>query len=264
MPIYVPPVSPDEIYHSAKGSTWKKHKYIAIKNGRYIYPKADPKNSKNPLIVDEDFSSAEELEDTKKYFLRSLASNRRTIKELNEDIERRFNQSDEYYAMAKEYEKKAFGSSIMDDPNRRLAQFYKVMSMEAANNAYKTSLKREQAKKDTVMYNKLLLKTMKKIDQIKVKEIKDKEISRGASALVSNPLIAKEVKKITPRGVMNHPSYTLDEFTNYPYAYNKGTTAKKKLKTKSKLGKNGTILRKKKIEPTTSSSIKVRKKSTTK
>ncbi len=27
------------IEHSAKGTTWKKHKYIAIKDGRYIYPK---------------------------------------------------------------------------------------------------------------------------------------------------------------------------------------------------------------------------------
>lgn len=27
-----------ELYHSAKGTTWKNHKYIAIKNGRYIYP----------------------------------------------------------------------------------------------------------------------------------------------------------------------------------------------------------------------------------
>lgn len=26
------------IKHSAKGSIWKEHKYIAIKNGRYIYP----------------------------------------------------------------------------------------------------------------------------------------------------------------------------------------------------------------------------------
>lgn len=28
-----------EFYHSAKGTTWKNHKYIAIKNGRYIYSK---------------------------------------------------------------------------------------------------------------------------------------------------------------------------------------------------------------------------------
>lgn len=26
------------LYHSAKGTKWKNHKYIAIKNGRYIYP----------------------------------------------------------------------------------------------------------------------------------------------------------------------------------------------------------------------------------
>lgn len=28
----------EEVYHSRKGTKWKNHKYIAIKNGRYIYP----------------------------------------------------------------------------------------------------------------------------------------------------------------------------------------------------------------------------------
>lgn len=32
------PTPDDVIMHSAKGSSWKKHKYISIKNGRYIYP----------------------------------------------------------------------------------------------------------------------------------------------------------------------------------------------------------------------------------
>lgn len=32
-------VSPDELEHSAKGSTWKKHKYTAIINGVYQYPR---------------------------------------------------------------------------------------------------------------------------------------------------------------------------------------------------------------------------------
>ena len=32
-------VSPNELRHSAKGSTWKKHKYTAIINGVYQYPR---------------------------------------------------------------------------------------------------------------------------------------------------------------------------------------------------------------------------------
>lgn len=50
-----------EFYHSAKGTTWKNHKYIAIKNGRYIYPskrqgasarkKMNQLSSKGPNIV---------------------------------------------------------------------------------------------------------------------------------------------------------------------------------------------------------------------
>ena len=35
--------------HSAKGSTWGKHKYIAIKNGRYIYPEDLKKKAANKL-----------------------------------------------------------------------------------------------------------------------------------------------------------------------------------------------------------------------
>lgn len=34
-----------EFYHSAKGSVWSNHKYIAIQNGRYIYPE-DIKDTK--------------------------------------------------------------------------------------------------------------------------------------------------------------------------------------------------------------------------
>ena len=32
-------ISCDDIYHSAKGTTWKKHKYIKKEGGRYFYPK---------------------------------------------------------------------------------------------------------------------------------------------------------------------------------------------------------------------------------
>lgn len=39
-------MSQTTLIHSAKGQTWGKHKYIAIKNGRYIYPEEDV--TKNP------------------------------------------------------------------------------------------------------------------------------------------------------------------------------------------------------------------------
>jgi len=31
-------ITTDKLSHSAKGTSWSNHKYIAIKNGRYIYP----------------------------------------------------------------------------------------------------------------------------------------------------------------------------------------------------------------------------------
>lgn len=62
-----------EFYHSAKGSTWKNHKYIAIKNGRYIYPskqkgasarkKMNQLSSRSPDIVKE--SAKNSLRDTR-------------------------------------------------------------------------------------------------------------------------------------------------------------------------------------------------------
>ena len=36
--MWKPTTSSQELMHSAKGTSWGKHKYIAIKNGRYIYP----------------------------------------------------------------------------------------------------------------------------------------------------------------------------------------------------------------------------------
>jgi hypothetical protein len=34
--------------HSAKGKTWSNHKYVAIKNGRYIYPSTTSSKSSRP------------------------------------------------------------------------------------------------------------------------------------------------------------------------------------------------------------------------
>lgn len=47
----------EELYHSAKGSHWKKHKYIAIKNGVYIYnnSKAALSNAKKSLDENIDY-----------------------------------------------------------------------------------------------------------------------------------------------------------------------------------------------------------------
>jgi hypothetical protein len=42
----------NELKHSAKGTTWGKHKYIAIKNGRYIYPD-DTGSSGQPQVSKE-------------------------------------------------------------------------------------------------------------------------------------------------------------------------------------------------------------------
>lgn len=39
----------DSLSHSAKGSTWKNHKYIKKENGRYIYPSTNKNNRNNTL-----------------------------------------------------------------------------------------------------------------------------------------------------------------------------------------------------------------------
>ncbi|MBP5594393.1 MAG: hypothetical protein J6Y02_03350 [Pseudobutyrivibrio sp.] len=44
--MWKPTTSSDALYHSAKGTHWGKHKYIAIKNGRYIYPDTATGDSK--------------------------------------------------------------------------------------------------------------------------------------------------------------------------------------------------------------------------
>lgn len=47
------------ILHSAKGSTWKKHKYIKIENGRYVYPKKETEG-KSGLERKQTYSKREE------------------------------------------------------------------------------------------------------------------------------------------------------------------------------------------------------------
>lgn len=57
------------LIHSAKGTTWKDHKYIAIKNGRYIYPNDNNKkgttsaNSNSIAIPKDHISKNYALED---------------------------------------------------------------------------------------------------------------------------------------------------------------------------------------------------------
>ncbi len=54
-----------EIRHSAKGTTWGKHKYIAIRNGRYIYP--------------DDKSNDERISSDRKYYQKITRSGEQTI-----------------------------------------------------------------------------------------------------------------------------------------------------------------------------------------
>lgn len=46
----------EELYHSVEGSAWKDHKYIAIINGKYIYP-GDVINGKNKSYANKTGSS---------------------------------------------------------------------------------------------------------------------------------------------------------------------------------------------------------------
>ena len=43
---YVLAPTQNDIVHSAKGTTWKKHKYVEIKNGRYIYKNTEANRRK--------------------------------------------------------------------------------------------------------------------------------------------------------------------------------------------------------------------------
>lgn len=76
---YIPPKSSDEIYHSAKGSAWKEHKYIRKEGNRYIY--------KENETVDDAPTRKNQLMD------RSPSGNGKTLKDMEEDAERRVNKA---------------------------------------------------------------------------------------------------------------------------------------------------------------------------
>lgn len=97
--MWKPTVSSDEIWHSAKGSHWGKHKYIAIKNGRYIYPSDinSRKTHKNKLTD------------------RSPSGNAKTLKDLEEDeireTERSYGMERSAYTAEQTHERKAKAAS---------------------------------------------------------------------------------------------------------------------------------------------------------
>lgn len=50
-----------QLVHSAKGTTWKNHKYIAIKNGRYIYPKPEGSSKRSSKTMRDITTKAPEV-----------------------------------------------------------------------------------------------------------------------------------------------------------------------------------------------------------
>ena len=75
--MWKPTISSDEIWHSAKGATWKKHKYIRKEGDRYIYKETvnSRKTHKNNLMD------------------RSPSGNAKTLKDLKEDEDREVERS---------------------------------------------------------------------------------------------------------------------------------------------------------------------------
>lgn len=68
-------VSDDKIEHSAKGSTWDKHKYVKVIDGVYYYPvgyekgrTVDSLKDSDKKEKDEDFDSEKELTKVKEHF----------------------------------------------------------------------------------------------------------------------------------------------------------------------------------------------------
>ncbi len=52
--MWKPTVSSDELWHSAKGSHWKDHKYIRIDNGHYVYEYDNTADKKHKVSQNED------------------------------------------------------------------------------------------------------------------------------------------------------------------------------------------------------------------
>lgn len=68
----------ERLAHAAKGSSWKKHKYLRIENGRYIYPEDDAgEKGKSPSFHDSASAKWKEAKDSGKVA---------TVKKPKEDI----------------------------------------------------------------------------------------------------------------------------------------------------------------------------------
>lgn len=268
--MWAPTVSSDELYHYAKGTRAKKHKYIAIKNGRYIYPDDVKKNSNAPIYLDNPFLTYEEAERKRKGTLNSLKSNREDIAKTEAEAEKLSKKAEEYKQKYFDLYNSTYGSPVIAEQEAHKKQIDKVFDTyyDYSSEAALEKNRAEQLKTETkVMLNKQLLQYMEDVKKARINDVRNEQIRKGASKLVSNPIISYKISKFTPKKTY----YSKEEFggsrsyddwiaINQEELHNSKKKTKTKSKTKAKTTKNGTILRKKKIE-SGGSGVKKRKRS---
>lgn len=66
--MYTQPIKPNELFHSAKGTTWKNHKYIRKKGNIYIYPDSDSDSNSN----NKKYLMPKQAEDSYKFWMSHL------------------------------------------------------------------------------------------------------------------------------------------------------------------------------------------------
>ena len=139
-----PNISSDELWHSAKGTAWKKHKYIRKEGDRYIY--------KENETVDDAPTRKNQLMD------RSPSGNGKTLKDMEEEAEHRVNKaSRDDLAAYKNYLERAVASDkskfdvydrgLEEGARRRKDKAYEEFKDALNNRSEVNKKKREQEKR---------------------------------------------------------------------------------------------------------------------
>lgn len=147
------------IKHSAKGTTWGKHKYIAIRNGRYIYPEdvQGGKDSNDNERIMRDRQAAKRPSGKKAR--KAMDAGRKATEAYKKSDDYRFSQLTEQ--LEKVHDKHFFGR------NETIDELWNIQRQTNKSSA-------EKDKMAEAVINKQMGKTLKKIEntQKKINNVK--------------------------------------------------------------------------------------------
>lgn len=174
-------VKPEILEHSAKGQTWKKHKYIEIRNGRYIYPEDIEGAGNYRQAAKEERLYAKEAKDNYSRLERKRYDDNQKMTSKRESVHREYGPTSDQL------------NAYLKNKNALIEEFGRYYKTEiSAGNLTKkaqektrknaTNQKQSQQQKEAVKANKKAVEANKKAEQEAMKQVQAKQQQKRAVA----------------------------------------------------------------------------------